>query len=165
MAASYPGNIKSFATKNNTTDVVDASHVNDLQNEVVALETTLGTNISVSTAPLTTGTFNTSSTNFGTLNARLANIETGVVADSHNQYVHKVGGDTIQPTIGATPGLIIRAFSGSPAQSANLTEWRNSAGTLRTWIDQNGNLNTVGGVAATSSDVAELTGLVIAGVF
>jgi hypothetical protein len=162
MAASYPGNIKSFATKNNTTDIVDASHVNDLQNEVVALETTIGTNISISTAPLTTGTFNTSSLNYGTLNARLANIETGIVSDSHNQYIHKVGGDTLTPSGAAVVGLNIKAFVG---QSANLQEWRNSANTIRTWIDANGNLNTTTGVAATSSDIADLTGLVIAGVF
>ena len=162
MAATYPGAIKSFQTKSNFTEIVDSSHVNSLQDEVVAIQTNLGTNIATSTSPSVSGTFNTSSQNYGTLNARLANIETGVVADSHNQYIHKVGGDTILPSATNVVGLNVRAAAG---QSANLQEWRNSSNSVRTWIDANGNLNTTTGVAATSTDVQELYGLVISGVF
>jgi len=43
MAASYPASIKSFTTKTNLVDLVDAAHVNDLQLEVTAIETELGT--------------------------------------------------------------------------------------------------------------------------
>jgi hypothetical protein len=162
MAATYPGAIKSFATKANFTEIVDSSHVNALQEEVVALETNLGTNISISTSPSPTGTFNAVSQSYGTLNARLENIEIGIVSDAHNQYVHKTGGDILTPSAANVVGLKIRAAA---SQSANLQEWRNSANTIRTWIDNNGNLNTTTGVAATSSDIADLTGLVIAGVF
>jgi hypothetical protein len=162
MAATYPGAIKSFQTKSNFTEIVDSSHVNSLQDEVVAIQTNLGTNIATSTSPSSSGTFNTASQNYGTLNARLANIETGVIADSHNQYVHKVGGDTILPSATNVVGLNVRAAAG---QSANLQEWRNSSNSVRTWIDANGNLNTTTGVAATSTDVQELYGLVISGVF
>jgi hypothetical protein len=162
MAATYPGAIKSFQTKSNFTEIVDSSHVNSLQDEVVAIQTNLGTNIATSTSPSSSGTFNTASQNYGTLNARLANIETGVIADSHNQYVHKVGGDTILPSAANVVGLNVRAAAG---QSANLQEWRNSSNSVRTWIDANGNLNTTTGVAATSTDVQELYGLVISGVF
>ena len=42
MAASYPGSLKSFTTKTDSSDVVRASHINDLQDEVVAVETQLG---------------------------------------------------------------------------------------------------------------------------
>lgn len=42
MAASYPGSIKSFTTKTDSSDVIRASHINDLQDEVVAVETQLG---------------------------------------------------------------------------------------------------------------------------
>lgn len=42
MAASYPTSIKSFTTKTNNVDDVDAAHINDLQDEVVAIETALG---------------------------------------------------------------------------------------------------------------------------
>ena len=40
MAASYPSAIKTFATRSNG-QTIDASHVNDLQDEVAALETAL----------------------------------------------------------------------------------------------------------------------------
>lgn len=43
-AASYPSAIKTFTTKQNRVDVYDAAHINDLQNEVTAIETELGTN-------------------------------------------------------------------------------------------------------------------------
>ena len=44
MAASYPGAVKSFTTKVDLVDTVDADHVNDLQLEVTAIETELGVN-------------------------------------------------------------------------------------------------------------------------
>lgn len=43
MAASYPGTIKTFSTKASG-QAIASSHINDLQNEVVAIETQLGTN-------------------------------------------------------------------------------------------------------------------------
>lgn len=54
MAASYPGSIKSFTTKTNYVDLVDASHINDLQDEVVAVETELGTDVAGSATNLKT---------------------------------------------------------------------------------------------------------------
>jgi len=42
MAASYPGSIKSFVTHVDYTESVVAAHPNDIQNEVVAIETVLG---------------------------------------------------------------------------------------------------------------------------
>ncbi len=46
MTASYPGSIKSFTSKTDSTDVIRASHINDLQDEVVAVETELGITVS-----------------------------------------------------------------------------------------------------------------------
>lgn len=46
MSASYPGSIKSFTTKVDTSDDVLAADMNDVQNEIVALETELGINAS-----------------------------------------------------------------------------------------------------------------------
>lgn len=43
MAASYPGSIKTFTTKASG-EAIASSHINDLQNEVVAVETQLGIN-------------------------------------------------------------------------------------------------------------------------
>lgn len=56
MAASFPSSVKSFSTKVDDIDDVEASHINDLQDEVVAIETHLVTNYSVFcplTSPLT----------------------------------------------------------------------------------------------------------------
>ena len=43
MAASYPGTVKTFTTKQPDGEILSA-HINDLQDEVVAVETQLGTN-------------------------------------------------------------------------------------------------------------------------
>jgi hypothetical protein len=53
MAASFPSSVKSFSTKVDDIDDVEAAHVNDLQDEVVAIETHLVTNYGVF-KPLTT---------------------------------------------------------------------------------------------------------------
>jgi hypothetical protein len=46
---SYPGSIVSFTTKTDGADYPQAEHINSLQNEVVAIETALGTNFAVPT--------------------------------------------------------------------------------------------------------------------
>ena len=43
MAAEYPANIKTFNTKD-PGDPIQSAHINDLQNEIVAVETQLGVN-------------------------------------------------------------------------------------------------------------------------
>lgn len=45
MSAVYPASIIAFTTKTNKVDLVDASHINALQDEVVAIETELGKQI------------------------------------------------------------------------------------------------------------------------
>ena len=56
MAASFPTSIKSFTTKvDNVTDVL-AAHVNDLQDEVVALETALGAGVATALVQFQIGT-------------------------------------------------------------------------------------------------------------
>lgn len=86
MPASYPSTVKTFNTKVNLTDIVDASHPNTVQDEVVAIETILGVNPQVSTTPNPATGFTAASTAYATLAARLANIENGIVGDSHTQY-------------------------------------------------------------------------------
>lgn len=44
MPAAYPANVKTFTNKTDNTDTVFASNVNDLQSEVVAVETAVGKN-------------------------------------------------------------------------------------------------------------------------
>jgi len=45
MAASYPASVKSFTTKVDNVDDVEAAHINSVQEEIVAIETALGANM------------------------------------------------------------------------------------------------------------------------
>jgi hypothetical protein len=54
MAASYPGTLKSFTTKTNKVDLVDAAHINSLQEEIVAVQTELGVDVAGSCTDLVT---------------------------------------------------------------------------------------------------------------
>lgn len=98
MPAVYPGSIKSFTTKVNNVEIIDASHPNTLQEEVVAIETTLGTNPALGTANLSTATYDNNGTLFSNVSARIANIEKGIVGDTHTQYLKKTGG-TVTGTV------------------------------------------------------------------
>lgn len=137
--ATYPNQVVTFPTHVNITEIIDASHPNNIQGEVVALETAIGTNPFTSTSPSPSGVFNAVSTVFANLNARLANIETGIVSDAHSQYIRKAGdtANVITPALATTKGLVIKGASG---QSANLQEWQTSAGAVVTRIDSSGNL-------------------------
>ena len=137
MAAAYPTGIATFVDKVNVTDIIDASHPNSLQAEVIAIETTLGASPALSTTPSSSGTFNASSYAFSSVNARLANIETGVVSDAHTQYIRKTGDSANVITAGsaAVKGLVIK---GAASQSANLQEWQNSSGTVLASINSAG---------------------------
>ena len=72
--ATYPSSVKVFTTKTNVTDIVDASHPNSVQDEIVAIESTIGSNPQISTAPSPSGTFAGTSVTYADLVARLANI-------------------------------------------------------------------------------------------
>lgn len=142
MAASYPSSVKVFPTHVNVTDIIDAGHPNTIQEEVVAVESTLGITPSLSTTPSPSGTFNGTATTFATVSARIANVETGVVSDAHTQYIRKAGdtANVIQPTVNTTKGLVIK---GAASQSANLLEIQDSSGTVLAYIDASGNFSAV----------------------
>lgn len=131
MTASYPSNIRSFGTPHvNITEIIDAAHPNAIQEEVVAIETAVGTNPALSTTPSPSGTFVATSTAFADVTTRLANIETGIVSDAHTQYTKKstltTKGDIYAATGSAavtrlgvgTDGQVLTAASG---QSTGLT--------------------------------------------
>lgn len=142
MAASYPTSVAVFTTKQNIIDIIDASHPNNIQEEVVAIESILGVNPNLSTSPSAGGTFAATATSFGSVSARLANIEIGVVSDAHSQYIRKAGdsANIIVAGSAATKGLIVR---GAASQSASLQEWQTSAGTAVTTIGSDGTMTTV----------------------
>ena len=109
MAASYPATIRAFTTKVNVVDLIDATDPNFLQEEVVAIETILGVTPSLSTTPSSGGTFTATATTFGSVSARLANIETGIVADTHTQYLKKV--DSSVTTASTSSGVVRNIFA------------------------------------------------------
>lgn len=121
MAAEYPTRIKSWVKRVNLTDTVVAEDVNTAYDEIEAIETQLGSG-GVTTSMIW-GTdpagFNTATTNWGSLKARLQNIENGVHAAVSNK-----GGSTITPAAVGTTGLKLKAIA---SQTSNLLEIRNSA--------------------------------------
>lgn len=78
MPAVFPNAVRIYTAKSDLVDTVLAEHVNLLQEEVSAVETTLGTGLLTSSW---TGTFSQSST-YASLTARLTNIEAGISANS-----------------------------------------------------------------------------------
>lgn len=155
MTASYPGAVRPFINKTNVVDIIDASHPNSLQEEVVAIESTIGLNPALSTAPLSSGTFVTTATQYATLVQRLANIETGIVADTHTQYLKKTGNETVVNGVSTNVAVTIKGASG---QTANLQEWRDSANTLLARVSASG------GVVASSVSAPEVDHALIIGV-
>lgn len=160
MAATYPGSVRVFSTKSNVTDTIDASHPNTLQEEVVAIETILGTNPNLSSAANSNTAFNAASTSYGTVSARLANIENGVIADSHTQYLRKTADGANTNKIDTNDinnrGLIIR---GALNQAVNLQEWQNSIGVIQAAVQPDGTFtgktlaaNIQGAVSAVPAD-------------
>jgi len=77
--AAYPGTIKTFLSKTNVIDSVQASHVNELQGEVSAIETALGANVNI----------DADGVNRGSVRQRLNTLQTDKVSESdHNNSLH-----------------------------------------------------------------------------
>jgi len=139
MAASYPSAVRSFSTKTNVIDIIDASDPNSLQEEVIAIESSLGINPALSTTPNPSSGFTATSTQYTTLVQRLANIENGIVGDAHTQYFKKAGGETITNATASNVGITVK---GASSQSANLQEWKNSSNTTVASLSVNGTFTT-----------------------
>jgi hypothetical protein len=160
--ASYPSSIITTATftpKVNTVDVIDASHPNLIQDEVIAIETTLGITPALSSSG--SGSHTAAATNFGTVNSRLNNIEIGVLGDVHTQYIKKSAdsGNTILASTSSTKPLIVK---GASSQSVALQEWQNNGGTAVANVDQSGNVTAASFVrtGGTSSQILRADGSV-----
>jgi len=148
MPASYPLSIRPFTTKVNALDIVDAADPNSLQEEVVALETTIGLNPALSTTPSSSNTF-ANSTQFSTIVQRLANIETGIVADTHTQYIKRTGNEILT---NATASNVAFTVKGASSQSANLQNWTNSSNTVLASVSSAGVISAPNGLSAPQLD-------------
>jgi len=131
--AVYPDGVKSFTTKEDFTDLVLAEHVNALQQEVTAIQATIGTLPQVTAGYA--GTFDEATVTFATLKARIANIEQGIKGDVHTQYTHNTGNDTIQASNATVIPLRLQGFTN---QTADLLQFKNSSGTILTKVDNAG---------------------------
>jgi hypothetical protein len=148
--ASYPENIVNFGLdKVNVVDLIQAADPNTLRAEVVAIETTLGTTPSLSTAPSSSATWYNDGRDYNTITARLNNIEAGIVADTHTQYVKDVGGSAIVIGGASTVGLSIKAAT---SQSADLMQWKDSGGNVVTRVGPDGILYAAGGQVGSGVD-------------
>ena len=141
MTASYPSSVRAYVARVDLVDTVIADNVNSLQEEVVAIETTLGSAASsknplVSTFGATafTTTMNgTNGTAWLTVYDRLTNIENGLLNGVSNApYVSKAGGSTISTA--SVKGLVLQTVSGS----SNLLESYSSAAALGFNLDSSG---------------------------
>lgn len=148
MAASYPLSVRPFTTKVNVLDIVDAADPNSLQEEVVALETTIGLNPALSTTPSNLNSF-ANSTQFATLVQRLANIETGIVADTHTQYIKRTGNEIITNSGASNVAFTVK---GASSQSANLQNWTNSSNTVLASITSTGVISAPNGISSPQID-------------
>jgi hypothetical protein len=129
MPAQYPASVRTFTNKVDLIDTVFADHVNVIQDEVRAIEVTLGNQALVSTY---SGTF-AQTTSWSTVSGRLANIEAGLVSGVVGSPYFKKSGDTISPASGSI-GLGLKTTAGS----ANLLEARNATNTLNFNINFDG---------------------------
>ena len=94
MTAAYPGAIKVFgAPVVDAVTTVYAAHINDLRDEVEAVETELGTGLKSSSWSVGNTSFTTATSSWGSLGLRLVNIERGLTTanDVHPQYLKKAG--------------------------------------------------------------------------
>jgi len=117
MVASYPVSVRNYDAKVDLVDIVVADNVNSLQEEVKAIETALGVS-ATSTSPLVStfaGTWSTATTSWGTLGARLLNIEAGLVSGvgANAPYVLKTGGS--QVLTATNVGLSLKTGTGTLA--------------------------------------------------
>jgi hypothetical protein len=158
MSAVYPSAIKTFSRRRDLLDIIQAVDVNQVYDEVTALQTVLGTFVTSKPSAWSSGSFTTPSS-WPTLRERIENIEAGVFS-AFNDRVLSSGGTTINPSTVSTVGLVIRARSG---QTADLIQFQNSSGTTVTRIANDGSLS-IGGISpVTLSGTQTLTNKTISG--
>jgi hypothetical protein len=130
MPSNYPGAIDSYSTKVNNIDDVDASHVNNLQDAVVAIETELGTNPSGSNATVA-ARFSSIETQLAGLGSDLTPYRISVTVASNNLTVaikDKNGNDPSPSSpVKIQIGSDVRTITSALSVTANAgTNWFNA---------------------------------------
>lgn len=138
--ASYPRQVATFPTHHDNVDTVFAADPNNIQDEVIAVEKALGINPQVSSG-LDPSKYQAGAQTFADLSTRVANIEAGLGADTHGQYVRK-SGDIMTPSA-TGDGLTIQLpanYNGRPIRVVD------SNGNTLLSLDGQGNLSVSGSV-------------------
>lgn len=137
--AVYPTSVQSFIDKRDNTDAVIAADVNLLYAEVTAIENVVGTTPQVTSG--WSGSFDQTTTNFGTLKARLQNVEYGLDG-AFNHRVKVAGGSTIASS-SSTIGLVMQTSG-----TGNLINFKNTSGTVVTTVTKDGWVDIIDGGSA-----------------
>lgn len=138
MAATYPSSLVTFVNKRDSTDAVIASDVNLAYAEISAIETALGT---LPSQPSWSGSFDQITSDFNTVNARLANIEAGLNV-AYNSRVKISGGSTVAST-GAVVGVTFQTSG-----TGNLATFNNTSGAAVTSVTKDGWIDVLDGGSA-----------------
>ena len=133
MPATYPTSVQTFTTKQDFVDTVVAEHVNRIQNEVSAIETSVGT--AILTGSGWVGSFDQVTSTWNTLKDRINNIEYGL-GSLYGDAVRMSGGSTIQSSTTSTVSLIVKAKA---SQTADFIQFQNSSGSTVSKVDSSGN--------------------------
>lgn len=132
--ATYPAAVKSFTNKVDGVDYFYASDLNTAYDEITAVQSAIGVSPSVSVAS-TTGTFNAgTSVDYGTVKARLDNMELGVIKGAANA-VQTTGGSAIQPSATNVIPLTLKGFAGT---TVDLFSVQDSAAVARLKVSSTG---------------------------
>jgi len=158
--ATYPsGTNPGFVHRANTVDIVDATDINNMMDEITIIEQTVGANPAVGSNATSSSSYTTPTGTFGTVAARLNNLEAGIVTDTHTQYIRKTSdnANVITTPNTTTKGLTIKGVSG---QSVVLQDWQSNTGSTLASVDQSGNLTATSFVksSGTSSQFLKADG-------
>lgn len=134
MTASYPTTVKSFTTKVDFTDTVLAAHVNGLQEEVVAVQAELGTDVAVGSGWV--GVFDLVTTSWDTLKDRINNIEYGIKdAIDATLPVGGSSGQVLTKTSSSDYAVSWQTIDALPSQSGNGGKYLTTDGSTATWAN------------------------------
>ena len=134
MTAYYPSSVKTFTNRVDFTDTILAEHVNSLQDEVNAIEATLGTYIKTGSGWV--GSFDQVTTAWDTVKDRLANIEYGL-GDAYLRILPSGGttGQALVKTSGSNYAVGWGTIDSLPSQSGNTGKYLTTNGSSATWSE------------------------------
>jgi len=145
MVASYPVSAPVLpATQVDGTSTVNAEDVNLVYDELAAVANTLGVAPATRSAAWGSNSYNTGTLTFGTVGARIKNVEDGVQVITASALT-TVGNKTVTVASDANVSLALKAKSG---QTGNLFETRLSDNTLVTEINASGYIVAIDGGTA-----------------